>query len=202
PTDPQQRNRYTYTSNNPLVRYDLNGMWWGGDAWGWVEDKATDFGGGVKDVANATWICVKNCPLIGAKPGGKDATEQIPFWGAGRDSGPEWLIAFEDAMNDPRISTSLLIGIGVPGRTGWVKCSDDVGNVVPGASSLTDQLALREAMTAPGKRIMEGFVRDLRYPENIWAKKQYVHESLDGTKTVVHYWENLQTGVREGFKIK
>ncbi|MEK7816873.1 MAG: RHS repeat-associated core domain-containing protein, partial [Actinomycetota bacterium] len=24
-TDPQQRNRYTYTSNNPLVRYDLNG---------------------------------------------------------------------------------------------------------------------------------------------------------------------------------
>ena len=25
-TDPQQRNRYTYTSNNPLVRYDLNGL--------------------------------------------------------------------------------------------------------------------------------------------------------------------------------
>ena len=42
-TDPQQRNRYTYTSNNPLVRYDLNGMWWGSDAWGWVEDRASDW---------------------------------------------------------------------------------------------------------------------------------------------------------------
>ncbi|MHB1002532.1 MAG: RHS repeat-associated core domain-containing protein, partial [Thermoleophilia bacterium] len=55
PTDPQQRNRYTYTSNNPLVRYDLNGMWWGGDALGWVEDKATDFGGGVKMTVTGTW---------------------------------------------------------------------------------------------------------------------------------------------------
>jgi RHS repeat-associated protein len=28
PTDPQQRNRFSYTSNNPLVRYDLNGLFW------------------------------------------------------------------------------------------------------------------------------------------------------------------------------
>jgi RHS repeat-associated protein len=28
PTDPQQRNRYTYTGNNPLVRYDLDGTRW------------------------------------------------------------------------------------------------------------------------------------------------------------------------------
>ena len=27
--DPQQRNRYTYTSNNPLIRYDLSGLYWG-----------------------------------------------------------------------------------------------------------------------------------------------------------------------------
>ncbi|MHB9089143.1 MAG: right-handed parallel beta-helix repeat-containing protein, partial [Thermoleophilia bacterium] len=28
PFDPQQRNRYTFTSNNPLVRYDLSGLAW------------------------------------------------------------------------------------------------------------------------------------------------------------------------------
>ncbi|MBI5871327.1 MAG: RHS repeat-associated core domain-containing protein [Actinobacteria bacterium] len=26
PTDPQQRNRYAYATNNPLTRYDLNGL--------------------------------------------------------------------------------------------------------------------------------------------------------------------------------
>jgi hypothetical protein len=40
PTEPQMRNRYQYTGNNPLVRYDINGMWWGGDLWGSVRDAA------------------------------------------------------------------------------------------------------------------------------------------------------------------
>jgi RHS repeat-associated protein len=26
PTEPQQRNRYPYVGNNPMMRYDLNGM--------------------------------------------------------------------------------------------------------------------------------------------------------------------------------
>ena len=32
--DPLQRNRYPYVGNDPFTRYDLNGMSWGGDAWG------------------------------------------------------------------------------------------------------------------------------------------------------------------------
>ena len=31
---------------------------------------------------------------------------------------------------------------------------------------------------------------------------QHVHEHPGGTKTVIHYWENLLTGVREGFKFQ
>ena len=34
------------------------------------------------------------------------------------------------------------------------------------------------------------------------AKMQHVHVHPDGTQTVVRYWENLQTGAREGFKFK
>jgi hypothetical protein len=53
-----------------------------------------------------------------------------------------------------------------------------------------------------GRRIMQGKINDPRYPENVWAKMQHVHPHPDGTQTVIHYWENLQTGAREGFKFK
>ncbi|MHB0915918.1 MAG: RHS repeat-associated core domain-containing protein [Thermoleophilia bacterium] len=32
PFDPQQRNRYTFTGNNPLVRYDLSDLAWCDDS--------------------------------------------------------------------------------------------------------------------------------------------------------------------------
>jgi hypothetical protein len=31
---------------------------------------------------------------------------------------------------------------------------------------------------------------------------QHVHENPDGSNTVIHYWENLETGLREEFKFK
>jgi len=49
---------------------------------------------------------------------------------------------------------------------------------------------------------MQGKIKDSRYPEDVWAKMQHVHEHPSGTKTVIHYWENMQTGAREGFKFK
>lgn len=53
-----------------------------------------------------------------------------------------------------------------------------------------------------GERIMEGEINDPNYPEDEFAKMQHVHVSLEGEKTVVHYWENLQTGEQFGFKTK
>jgi RHS repeat-associated protein len=71
-----------------------------------------------------------------------------------------------------------------------------------GATDLSEQLALEEAQAGAGQRIMEGSINDPNYPEDVWAKMQHVHENPDGSNTVIHYWENLETGVREGFKFK
>jgi RHS repeat-associated protein len=63
-----------------------------------------------------------------------------------------------------------------------------------GASNLSEQLMLEEAANAPGERIMEGKIGDPSYPEDQFAKMEYVHESLGGERTAVHYWENLASG--------
>jgi len=68
--------------------------------------------------------------------------------------------------------------------------------------SLVEQLALDEAAGGAGRRIMQGEIQDPMYPEDVWAKMQYVRTHPDGTQTIIHYWENLQTGLREGFKFK
>jgi len=47
-----------------------------------------------------------------------------------------------------------------------------------------------------------GFTKDPKYPEDVWAKMQHVHEHPGGAKTVIHYWENLRKGTRKGFKFK
>lgn len=68
--------------------------------------------------------------------------------------------------------------------------------------NLAEKLTLDEAQGGAGKRIMQGKINDPKYPEDLFAKMQHVHQNPDGTKTVIHYWENLQTGSREGFKFK
>jgi RHS repeat-associated protein len=76
------------------------------------------------------------------------------------------------------------------------------GVVETGATDLSEQLALEEAQAGAGQRIMEGGINDPDYPEEVWAKMQHVHENPDSSSTVIHYWENVETGVREGFKFK
>lgn len=70
------------------------------------------------------------------------------------------------------------------------------------AENLAEQLAMEEAKGGAGTRIMQGKINDPRYPKDVWAKMQHVHEHPGGAKTVIHYWENQQTGSREGFKFK
>jgi RHS repeat-associated protein len=71
-----------------------------------------------------------------------------------------------------------------------------------GASSLAEQMALREAEAGAGQRIMQGLINDPAFPENVWAKMQWVHTTPDGENITIHYWQNLQTGERTGFKFK
>ena len=69
------------------------------------------------------------------------------------------------------------------------------------ARTLNEQLLFEEAATN-AHRIMKGKINDPRYPENIWAKMEWTHKALDGSKTTVHFWQNTQTGAAHGFKIK
>lgn len=67
---------------------------------------------------------------------------------------------------------------------------------------LEEQLALEEAKAGKGEEIMWDKINDPRYPPDKWNKKKHNHEHTDGTKTEIHYWENIQTGERHGYKIK
>jgi len=44
---------------------------------------------------------------------------------------------------------------------------------------------------------MQGAINDPAFPENVWAKMEHIHGD-----TIIHYWQNLQTGERVGFKFK
>ncbi|WP_153137271.1 RHS repeat-associated core domain-containing protein [Paraburkholderia agricolaris] len=77
------------------------------------------------------------------------------------------------------------------------------GTVRTVASTLAEQLALDAAKAGAGERIMQGLINDSRYPGDVWAKMQYVHpDAQTGKNIVIHYWNNLVTGVSEGFKFK
>lgn len=71
------------------------------------------------------------------------------------------------------------------------------------ALTLAEQLALEEAAAGAGKRIMAGRINDPAYAEEIYAKMEHIHEDLQtGESIVIHYWQNLITGARDGFKFK
>jgi RHS repeat-associated protein len=92
----------------------------------------------------------------------------------------------------------------------WSRCKapfkKSLTGLSPGArteaKNLAEKLALQEAQAGAGTRIMQTAINDPNFPENVWAKMQWVHDNPDGTSTTIHYWQNLQTGQRIGFKFK
>src|SRR5262249_46646015 len=70
------------------------------------------------------------------------------------------------------------------------------------AANLAEQLTLKEAEAGAGKRIMQGRIKDVLFPEADWAKMQHVHMTPEGQNIVIHYWERLRDGFRTGFKFK
>ncbi|GAC1431733.1 MAG: hypothetical protein NVSMB62_28750 [Acidobacteriaceae bacterium] len=74
-------------------------------------------------------------------------------------------------------------------------------------ADLTEDLTLQEAQAGAGCRIMKGKIRDPKYPEDRWAKMEHIHKSINKAtnetrEVVVHYWRDLVTGLRHGFKFK
>jgi RHS repeat-associated protein len=102
--------------------------------------------------------------------------------------------------------TSVIHGVegAIAGAAMFFGGEDNVAaaGVESGATDLSEQLTLEEAQAGAGQRIMEGKINDPEYPEDTWAKMQHLHENPDGTKIEIHYWENLENEIREGFKFK
>jgi filamentous hemagglutinin len=64
------------------------------------------------------------------------------------------------------------------------------------AMSLTEQLAMKEAMSNPAAgQVIQGMkpLKDLRWLG--WRKMQYEHIGLDGSKTIIHFNGRWQKGV-------
>ena len=105
----------------------------------------------------------------------------------------------QEALQDPGLldPTNLIPAGGiVKGGAGVVARA-----VASEAKNLAQQLAIDEAKTG-SYEIMKGLIKDTTRPAEFWAKMQYVHECLDGSKIVVHSSINPITGVIQEFKIK
>jgi len=81
-----------------------------------------------------------------------------------------------------------------------------IGGEAKVATTLAEKLALEEAASGGAQgavRIMEGRIGDPRYPENVWGKFQVIRTDYEtGKNIVIHFWQNLETGIVEGAKLK
>jgi RHS repeat-associated protein len=77
---------------------------------------------------------------------------------------------------------------------------DSNQNIRQDPKNLQEQLTLQEALIGAGNEIMHGEIKDPKYSDE-WQKKQHTHHDENGS-IVIHYWEHIYTGVREGFKFK
>ncbi|MCX6989869.1 MAG: hypothetical protein NTX49_02210 [Chlamydiae bacterium] len=72
-------------------------------------------------------------------------------------------------------------------------------------NDLEEHLALEEAKAKPQDaedEIMQGKIKDPRYPEKEWKKVDHTHTRSDGTEIDIHYWEHRLTGEKSEFKFK
>lgn len=101
-----------------------------------------------------------------------------------------------DAIANGRTGEALLGAafLAVPGGEGAG------GAVRTEARNLAEQLTMSEAKAGAGTQIMQGKIKDATRAG--WAKMQHVHTNPDGTNIVIHYWQEIKTGVTEGFKFK
>jgi RHS repeat-associated protein len=187
--DPEKaltREPYGFAAASPLDFADPSGL----SLWGEFEGAVTD----VEEVGGVAKEGVEEVGNFGAGAAdtltGGLSTEGLEALGIHPDT---CSLAFEAGK------IGGYAGVLIPGLGEEVTAAD-VADFT--ATDLSEQLTLEEAQAGAGRRIMEGRINDPKYPEDAWAKMQHVHQNPSGTKTVIHYWEHLPTGLREGFKRK
>ena len=149
----------------------------------------------------------KNTPSAETLPEGTVTTTEV-FEGVDSCDSLCEVLDKAGAMSDTGVKAALVVAspnLALVGAT-FLPLSSSItslGNITSMLpKSLFEQLLFQEAADK-GIRIMQGRINDPSYPENLYAKMEYVHTALNtGVATVVHYWNEIATSVTNGFKIK
>jgi len=170
---------YGYAWNNPINYSDVNGLG-SGDP----EDPEQD----------AEWIAAG----IEELPGGEELVDKVS----------EVLTPITDEIQygeDELVDYVEGLGKDAP-QAAECPAATTEGAVSQGArtepQNLAEQVSMEEAESGAGKRIMSGKIKDPRFPADQWEKMQHVHQSPNGSKVVIHYWQRIADAFRTGFKFK
>ena len=186
-SSPQLLNGYSFTGNNPFKYGDSSGAW--------IETAWDVFSLGISTSdflqdpsgANAGWVALDIAAVV--VPG-------LPAAGGAIKGGK--LVA---ARKSYKALDSAIVAGQATGK-------------FPMPRNLTEQIALKAAVAAEkaiqtgGKpidgplRIMQGLLKDPKFPEPVWGKFQFVHRGQDGKNTVIHYMKNFDTGETTQWKFK
>ncbi|GLQ93432.1 hypothetical protein GCM10007901_23830 [Dyella acidisoli] len=158
-----------------------------------------------------TYAYAEESPITLADPSGLNPGDIFgSLADASRDAGAYLTTVNGGPLRRFFMGTQFALFVEVPGCPGdytYVVGSPLTGTapipVRTEALSLAEKLALDEAKAGAGARIMAGRIKDPAFPEDVYAKMEHVHQDLvTGENIVIHYWEELLTGVRSGFKFK
>jgi RHS repeat-associated protein len=167
-------NTYAYVGNNPLSGIDPYGLW----DWPSLPQGFVDASAGFGDALSFGLTGLARNSL-----GISSVDECSGYYEGGQAAG---------------------IVVGLVDGEGEAEIAASIGSKAfrTEAESLQEQLALEEAVANDGERIMQGRINDPAFPEDQFAKMQWNHESLDGSNIVIHYWQEIGSGTKFGFKFK
>jgi RHS repeat-associated protein len=197
PSAPQELNRYSYVNNNPLTKNDPTGHCSSSSFWKTAVNMLKT------GCMREAWTLISKGRTKGEKALGF-LVGGLGFLGrsAAYASGGALLYA-AGAWIGGRYVTNQTFGI-VAGNGNAPVLKGAIADQVP--SNLTQQLALSEAKSGVGNLIMRNLGDSPRlnaiYGAGEWVKYQHVHVAPDGTKTVLHWFRNLATGLDVEFKYK
>jgi RHS repeat-associated protein len=175
-------NSYDYCSADPVNCADLNGT----DFWGGLQNAMVSIGRAMPSSARHVYASAVAGTGTWAGQEHADLTSGDPLRVAGASLQVVWVVS--TVIPGPGMGAGTVAKLGARFA----------------ARNLAEKLALQAAKSGAGRRIMQGAIRDWTKPGWLYAKMAYSHY-IPGTvreHIEIHYWRNLWTGRRFGFKFK